>query len=185
MSIVKHKYKLNIFNKDSLTNLIENLKAYRGTLQSKVDAIAKELSLLGVEYAISNLVGYKALFSGELIRSINHRQVINKDNTAVYMIVADSEHAAFVEFGTGWKGLAKPYPVEIPQGNYGDYTGYVSGKQIVNNAKKGIYGWYYKGTDGKWYFTEGMPSRPFMYETSQDIYNIAESVARKVFREMR
>lgn len=185
MSITKHKYKVNLFDIKSIQQLKNDLLLYENSLQSKVNEIARRLSDLGVQYAISNIVSYQALFKGELLSSIQSRVIAQSDNEAIYMVVAGSEHAAFVEFGTGWKGLSKPYPIDIPAGNYGGYTGYVSGKQIIANAQKGIYGWYYQADNGKWYFTEGMPSRPFMYETSQDLYNIAENIAKKVFNEMR
>lgn len=185
MSIIKHKFKANLLKKNGIDNLIKEIRQYQNSLQSKVNEIARRLSLLGVSYAISNILDYKALFTGELIASIDNRIIQTGNNQAIYAVVADSEHAAFVEFGTGWKGLGHPYPVAVPQGNYGGYTGYVSGSQIIANAKKGIYGWYYQDENGNWYFTQGMPSRPFMYETSEQLYNIASRIVREVFREMR
>lgn len=43
---------------------------------------------------------------------------------------------------------------------------YNSGATIFT-TEDGREGWYYPADDGTWRFTEGMPSRPFMYETAQ------------------
>jgi hypothetical protein len=82
----------------------------------------------------------------------------------------------FVEFGTGQIGQEAPYPYELPDGVSWEYN---TGKTIFE-VSPGQYGWFYK-RDGQWYFTQGMPSRPFMYETSLDLYRIVEKTAKEVF----
>lgn len=181
MSLKAKRININLFDEHSIVNAMKELTVYKNSLQNKVNEIALRLADLGVDCAISNLVSYQALFTGELISSIHQRKILAQGNQAIYLVVADSEHACFVEFGTGYKGLANPYPTAVPPGNYGGYTGYVSGAQILENAKKGLYGWYYPGDDGKWYFTEGMPSRPFMYDTANELYKAAYKIVREVF----
>jgi len=39
-----------------------------------------------------------------------------------------------------------------------------------------------KDENGNWYFTQGMPSRPFMYETSMELMNLVVKTAREVFK---
>ena len=66
-------------------------------------------------------------------------------------LVASSDHADYVEFGTGIRGAESPHPK--PNGWSYD----------VN--EHGDDGWVYKGKDGKFHWTAGTRSRPFMYET--------------------
>jgi hypothetical protein len=45
----------------------------------------------------------------------------------------------------------------------------------------GRVGWYYPADDGTWKFTEGLPSRPFMYETAQEVRRESNAIFREVF----
>ena len=91
--------------------------------------------------------------------------------------MADSHHAAFVEFGTGQFGLESAYPYPFPEGVDWQYN---TGETIFE-ISPGQYGWFYPGDDGRWYFTQGMPSRPFMYETSLELMNLVVTTAKEVF----
>ena len=57
---------------------------------------------------------------------------------------------------------------------YGGGTTYVQ-------TEDGRVGWYFPARDGKWYFTEGQPSRPFMWETAQLLKSQVIPIARSVF----
>ena len=46
----------------------------------------------------------------------------------------------------------------------------------------GRVGWFFPGDDGKYYFTEGQPSRPFMYETALMMARQVTPIARQVFK---
>mgnify|MGYP003242076226 CR=1 FL=1 len=59
---------------------------------------------------------------------------------------------------------------------------YNSGATIFT-TKDGREGWYYPADDGTWRFTEGMPSRPFMYETAQYLRKEAQKIASEVFKD--
>jgi hypothetical protein len=58
---------------------------------------------------------------------------------------------------------------------------YGSGGTIFT-TKDGRTGWYYPADDGTYKFTEGMPSRPFMYETVQYLKKQCSRVAKEAFR---
>ena len=47
--------------------------------------------------------------------------------------------------------------------------------------KDGRTGWYFLARDGNVYFTEGQPSRPFMYETATELRELIVEVAKEVF----
>ena len=171
------------FKTDLSVKGIENLKKalldYKNnTLQQKLNILAKTLSEKGVVIAQANIAGLDAIFTGELISSIHTTYGGSTKGTAVFYIVADSKHAAFVEFGTGQLGKEAPYPYPLPEGVEWNYN---TGKTIFE-IEPGQYGWFYQGDDGKWYFTQGMPSRPFMYETSIELMQLVVRTAKEVFK---
>ena len=112
-----------------------------------------------------------------MINSIHARKGSGSKGTAIFYIVADSKHAAFVEFGTGQLGQEGGYSYPFPEGIAWEYN---TGKTIFE-IEPGQYGWFDPGDDGKWYFTQGMPSRPFMYETSLELMQIVKETALEVF----
>ena len=170
------------FKTDLSVKGIENLKKallnYKDNiLQQKVDLLAKTLAENGVDIARVNVAKLDAIFTGDLISSIHTRKGSGSKGTAIFYIVADSKHAAFVEFGTGQLGQEGGYPYPFPEGVVWEYN---TGKTIFE-IEPGQYGWFYPGDDGKWYFTQGMPSRPFMYETSLELMQIVKETALEVF----
>ena len=172
-----------VFKTDLSVNGIEQLKKdllnYKNnTLQQKVDLLAKRLAEKGVDIAQVNVSRLDAIFTGELINSIHTKYGGSAKGTAIFYVVADSHHAAFVEFGSGQLGMEGSYPYPFPEGVDWEYN---TGKTIFE-ISHGQYGWFYPGDDGKWYFTQGMPSRPFMYETSLELMNLVVKTAREVFK---
>ena len=89
-----------------------------------------------------------------------------------------SDHVAFVEFGTGVVGQNSPH-------KNGEYLakaawGYATGPKIFT-TKDGRVGWIYPTDDGSFRFTEGMRSRPFMYETALELQHKFPQIAKEVF----
>lgn len=171
-----------VFKTDLSVKGLENLKKalldYKNnTLQQKVDLLAKTLAEDGVDIARVNVAKLDAIFTGELISSIHTSYGGSSKGTAIFYIVADSEHAAFVEFGTGQLGQEGSYPHPFPEGIEWNYN---TGKTIFE-ISPGQYGWFYPGNDGQWYFTQGMPSRPFLYETSMELMQRIVKTAKEVF----
>lgn len=174
---------------------IEQLKKqlidYRDNeLPRKLKELCKRLSYKGVEIAKSNIVSMDAQFTGELLASIRSQYEGKIGDTVVFCIIADNEHAAFVEFGTGQLGQEHPYTGTLP-----DIWNYNSGEHIQQATediyvsgytdayiKAGDYFWVYVGEqDGKLHISKGMPSRPFMYNTARDLYSIAMETVKEVF----
>lgn len=150
-----------------IENLKKELLKYQKGLDYKCKWIAETLAERGVEIAVMQVFGLDAIFTGELIDSI-HTQYEGKtlDKGHSYAIVAGSEHAVFVEFGTGQRGIDEPYPYKLPEGVTWNYA---TGKTIRKNIITGRYYWFYPGNDGLWHYTEGMPARPFMYNTALEL----------------
>ena len=162
----------------SLRKLKADLEKYKDNLTYKAQLLAEKLAERGVEIARIRVAELNAIFTGELIESIHEEYKGSIPGGAIFAVVADSKHAVFVEFGTlGGLGGKQEYPYPFPEGiewNYG------SGKHIIQR-ENGEYGWFYKGKDGKVYWSSGMDSRPFMFETSMELKNIVEKTAKEIF----
>lgn len=176
--MAKYKFTTEL-SADGIKDLRKWLANYKdNVLQHKVDLLAKTLAENGVNIAQIQVAKLDAIFTGELISSIHTQYGGTNKGVTVFFVVADSEHAAFVEFGTGQLGLEGSYPYPFPEDIDWNYN---TGKTIFEIAP-GEYGWFYPGEDGKWYFTQGMPSRPFMYETWLELKSTVEKVAKEVFK---
>jgi hypothetical protein len=174
---VKRVFKTDL-SRSGITDLRKQLVDYKNNvLQQKVDLLAKRLAEKGVAIAQTNIATYDAIFTGELISSIEARYGGSTKGTAVFYVVADSRHAVFVEFGTGQLGLEGSYPYPFPEGVEWNYN---TGKTIFE-IENGQYGWFYPAEDGTWRFTQGMPSRPFMYETAVELMTEIAKTAKEVF----
>lgn len=162
----------------SIRQLQKDLIRYQEYLTNKAAQLAKRLSELGVDIAQVQIADLDAIFTGELIASIQSKYIDSTKYGAIFAVVADSSHAVFVELGTGQRGEDKPYPYPLPEGVSWDYN---VGKTIRQNAVTGRYYWFYPGQDGKWHYTEGMPSRPFLYLTSMELIREVPKIAKEVF----
>lgn len=136
-------------NPDSINKAIRELKAYTKKVQSAPENAMKTAVEDGVHQAKELAMYMNAYDSGELVNGIVAEYEGNKG-----YIHSTAPHTAFVEMGTGIRGAGEPHPE-----NY--YPGW---EYDVN--EHGEAGWYYIGRDGKRHWTKGMPSRPFLYETS-------------------
>lgn len=181
----KSVIEVDLFSSASVSNAIAQLNLYKRTFENKIDDFTRKLAEKGVEIAKEKIKTFNAVFTGELLNNIRA-----EERRGCYLIISDTEHTAFVEFGTGQLGLVKPYKYPLPKGvswkyavgehvqisneplQWGDYT-------IPANT----YFWFYFGKDGRWHLTQGMPSRPFMYETALTLSKakIIREVAKEVF----
>lgn len=161
----------------SIQDAISQIKAYQNDLTYKCQLLTEKLAEKGVEIARLQLADLDAIFTTELISSVHAEYKGSVKGGGIWAVVAGTDHAMFVEFGTGIVGKRSPYPGNLPDGI--DWQ-YASGKTIRQLAD-GRYGWFYKDDDGQWWFTEGMPSRPFMYYTAQELEKIVVETAREVF----
>ena len=171
------KITINALSKSSIENAIKQLRAYQNDLTYKCQLLAEKLAENGVEIARVQIADLDAIFTSELLSSIHAEYKGSTKGGSIWSVVAGTDHAMFVEFGTGIVGKQSPYPGGLPDGVSWEYA---SGKTIRQLAD-GRYGWFYKDDDGQWWFTEGMPSRPFMYYTSIQLREIVVKTAKEVF----
>ena len=143
----------------------------------KCQLLAEKLAEKGVEIARVQIADLDAIFTSELISSIHSEYKGSTKGGGIWAVVAGTDHAMFVEFGTGTVGQQNPYPGKLPDGVSWQYA---SGKTIHQISDE-RYGWFYQDDNGDWWFTEGMPSRPFMYLTANELRQIVTQTAKEVF----
>lgn len=137
---------------ESVDKAIAEIKAYRDHIVEAAQKLGQALVDDGVEIARMKITAMDAIETGELLGSIEGFF----DGRRGY-IKTDSNHAAYVEYGTGIVGATnssiepKPYGWQHDANNHGDL------------------GWIYQ--NGRW--TKGMPPRPFMWETWLELCNLA------------
>ena len=162
----------------SVRKAMDELKAYKKWTQEKCDELALELAKQGVYLVRMKIAKHRAIDTGALISAVSvperiapgmYRLTLRVDNR-------DGEnYALFVEYGTGTKGEGKQHPEKEKMG--WDYN---VGETIFT-TQDGRTGWYFPKDDGTYRFTQGQPSRPFWYETAQELPRYIEVAVRKVF----
>lgn len=148
--------------------LQKQLQNYQKDLTKKCEEFARRLAEKGVEIAKMKITDYDAIYTGELLASINSEQGAVIQHGAAWIVYTNCPWAKFVEFGTGIVGERSPNPD----------TSIVGWKYDVN--EHGEKGWFYF-RDGEWHWTKGMPSRPFMFETAMELRQEIVKVAKEVF----
>jgi len=149
-----------------ITKAISEINRFKGDFLRTCNEVIQELQLQGVIHGKANIAAWGAVYTGELGNSMKGYFDASRRTGIVYN---DAYYAVFVEFGTGIVGEGEPHPAAPPGWKY-DYN------------EHGEAGWFYKNDrDGHVYWTQGMPSRPFMYDTFRELKQIAPDVVRKHF----
>lgn len=153
-----------------INRAIAELKQYKADLTYKTQLLAERLAEQGVFIARLKIAEYDAVDTTELLQSINYEPGGLIKDGSKWIVYTDCPHAAFVEFGTGLTGNQNPHPD----------TSLANWRYDVN--EHGEAGWrYLNPIDGQWHWTKGMRSRPFMYETGQELEKMVKSIAKEVF----
>ena len=147
---------------------IKEIKKYQSELNIKCQKFAEKLAEHGVKIAKMKITQYDAIYTSQLLNSINSEKGSVVQPGGKWIIYTACEGAAFVEFGSWVEGKQSPHPD----------TSLVGWKYDVGNH--GEKGWFYF-LDGEWHWTKGMPSRPFMFETGKELRELIVKVAREVF----
>lgn len=159
----------------SVDNAIRELNQYKTEVENKTRQLVQRLVDLGANVVRVKIVEMGAYYSGELYAGAGgyYSPTLNAG-----VVRVTSDHVAFVEFGTGVMGQSNPH-------KNGEYLSkaswaYATGRTIFT-TKYGRVGWYYPTDNGEYRFTEGMKSRPFMYETALELQREFPRIAREVF----
>lgn len=167
---------------ESIDEAIEEIKKFRKELEDRLSELAEYLTSYGQEIARMQLVEMDAEFTGALMDE-GILGYYDKDKHCG-VIYTDKPYAMYVEFGTGYVGEMSPHhPLQ------GNGVGWV---HDIN--EHGWQGWWYPAPWGWWIpkegkhkgqpmaWTNGMPSRPFMYNTLRELEQIAEREGIEFFR---
>ena len=172
---MKTEIKIDLNKKGGLENGIKELEAYKKRIQEKTSLLVQKLTDYGAEIVRIKIVNMGAYYSGELLSGVSgyYSPSLNAG-----WVKVTSDHVAFVEFGTGVVGQNSPH-------KNGEYLSkaawsYATGAKIFT-TQDGRVGWIYPTDDGGFRFTEGMQSRPFMYETALELHRDLEKIAQEVF----
>ncbi len=172
---MKTVIKVDLNKKGGIESAIKELEAYKKRVQEKTSLLVQKLTDYGAEIVRIKIVNMGAYYSGELLSGVSgyYSPTLNAG-----FVKVTSDHVAFVEFGTGVVGQNNSH-------KNGEYLSkaawsYASGAKIFT-TQDGRVGWIYPTDDGGFRFTEGMPSRPFMYETALELQRDFSKIAREVF----
>jgi len=151
-------------SEESINAAIKELNKYKSELSKKTNLLVQKLVEAGVEIAKQEVLALGAFDSGELHDSLDGMMYTDGARGIVF---TDCGHASFVEFGTGIVGENNPHPT-MPW----EYD-------INEHGEKG---WvYYDEKQGRFRWTKGMPSRPYMYNTARQLEERVGEIAREVF----
>ena len=167
--------------KSGLDELNKQLDSFKDKSINKLNLLIKTLAERGVEVAKAEIRSFPAVFTGELLDSMYFQDISPDKNNIIFVVRTDNAHAAFVEFGTGQTGKDNPYSYKLPDGVTWTYADIVNSKHIRQNPVTGKYYWFYPGIDGKYHYTEGLPARPYMHNTSVKLIEIVEQTAIEIF----
>lgn len=151
-----------------IQSAIRQIEQYKLDLKRKCQLLVEALTEKGVEIAKFNVQNLGAYYTGELEASIDGYY---SPALGVGIIYAGSWYACYVEFGTGIRGME------------GQHTKAGELGWVYDVNDHGENGWvYFNDRDGQYHWTDGMPSRPFMYDTVRQLDGICEEIAKVVFK---
>lgn len=152
----------------SVREAVRELEAYRDAIPDKVEELLRRLCEEGVAAAVAVV----PVDTGELRSSIR----LERRGGSDYLVVADSGHAAFVEFGTGVVGQGT-YAGELPAGWGYDLRRTPEAHDPVDPTR-----WFYYDAEGNLRSTRGRPAAGYMLAGSEEMRRKAVSIAKEVFR---
>lgn len=158
----KKVFTVDLFDEKSLSDAINRfVNQAKGNITDATEQAIEILCEAGTEKAKAEVPQMPPTATGELRDSI-HYEVVREGNKVEGRIIAGTDHAMFVEFGTGLVGASDPHPYN-----------YLGWEYDVNNHWTD--GWVYQ-KNGKYYHTRGQRSNPFMYRTAKYLSENAERI---------
>lgn len=149
---------------------ISQLETFQKDFQSRCDQVLVEAEETGVTVGKEQIqrlrkIGWTRGLISSMFGTFNRESRVAK-------VINNSDHAAYVEYGTGVKGDHGRHP-NPPAGWTYDRNGH------------GDAGWkYYNPMDDKFHKTRGEPAAPFMWFTFQELKRKVPEIVHKVFNGM-
>lgn len=152
-------------NTKDINRAIREVAKFKKQFLEKCNRLVEVLTDEGAEIAKVKVAELDAVYTGELMNSI---EGYYSPSLQAGIIRAGAYYAVYVEFGTGVVGSQSSHP--NPQGWQYDVNGH------------GDEGWvYYDDESGKFRWTKGFKSRPFMYNTAKELEKECKRIAQEVF----
>lgn len=151
---------------DSLGALEARLRRYADDIDRARLTVADTLAETAAEVARATC----PVDTGELVGSIR----ATSEGNGYAEVTASTDHAAFVEFGTG---------IGAPSGHAGDAKAMGASGYAVNASGKGEPGWFYPADDGTWKLTHGQSGKGFMAAGAEEARSRVAEVARRALRQ--
>ena len=161
---------------------IREVRQYKQKLLRDCKTLVERLTEKGVEIARVQIASMDNCSSLGWLSDSLDRALVSTDTGYIGYVRVNSSLGMFIEFGTGIKGAGHPHPLFAEFGWIYDSNGH------------GMDGWWYPtdeadpnpkkrySEESGWYgWTRGMPSRPFLYNTSQTLKDELVQTAREVF----
>lgn len=166
MSVAKQVITMSLSSK-SIQSAIKELKAYRRSLDAKLDELLEKLGEIGVKEA-------SVRFTTAMYDGVNDSSVTLEPIKDGYCIKAEGRAVAFIEFGAGvYHNPGEPYPNPRPAGivGIGEYgKGY--GKRQA---------WGFRNDDGELVITHGTPAAMPMWYASEEMRSAIKAKFLEVF----
>ena len=151
----------------SIDNAINELKAFRDSLEEKKYRLLEELTKIGLREASVRYT--TAMYDG-----VNDTGVRAELTHFGYRIVAEGHAVFFIEFGAGvYHNPGEPYPDPRPSGVVG------IGQYGKGYGKRSA--WGYKDDTGNLVITHGNPAAMPMWYASEEMQNNILKIAKEVF----
>lgn len=154
-------------NEEGINRAIKELKQYKQKFLEKEKRLLEGLAEIGIKEA-------SVRFTTAMYDGTNDVSVKLDETKNGYVIVAEGEAVAFIEFGAGvYHNTSEPYPNPRPQGvvGIGEY-GKGHGKQKA---------WGYIDENDEVVITRGNPAAMPMWYASEEIKNSVLRIAKEVF----
>ena len=166
MSVAKRIISMKV-SASSIRDAINELAAFRDSLEAKKDQLLKELGEIGVKEA-------SIRFTTAMYDGVNDSYVTLQTTSDGYCILAEGRAVAFIEFGAGvYHNSGEPYPNPRPEGivGIGEYgKGY--GKRQA---------WGFRDESGELVITHGTPAAMPLWYASEEMRNAIKSKFVEVF----
>lgn len=154
---------------------VHELREYKLNVERKAKELVQMLCDDGQQIAVIQAENIR--MTGNLLSSIKSHA-----NGNAGIVACECGYAVFVEFGTGIVGNNNPHPDlailgwEYDVNGHGDLGWWYPTTAADKNKYK------YRKKNGDYLaWTKGMPSRPFMFNTAQELKNLVIPYARSLF----
>lgn len=155
------------FDSRSIQTAIKELEKEKSIIQQKTNELNERLANIG-------LLKAEAIYGEALYDGDNDVTVGTEKTASGWLIVAEGQAVAFIEFGAGiYYNADGSYPLTKPEGivGIGEY-GKGWGKRR---------GWVFKTASGSHVFTRGTPMAMPLYHAGKEVREKTLSVAREIF----